>query len=349
MAELRCDPLGSQAFLAELEGVLAPAQLARLRDCWQQPHAPAAYSASPDRLLWLRPPAGNPDPAARITLPADALAMPGRLQPLLALAHGAAQLAPWALGGLSLAVQVHDEAPTRAGVLCLDAPTAAARPDQGSIPDPYCLGSRGYLLFRRELLASPPPPWRYRRPVVIWRGATTGSHAITPRRLPQNPRYRLCAHSLRWPDRLDARFTSVVQCRDCEAQQAVIAELQRLGLLAPPLQPLAMAQCRWIVDLDGNVNSWGLLWKLLSGSCVLRVSSDRAQWYHHRLVPFQHLVPIRSDLADLQQQLDWCFANPAACEAIAEAGQQMALQVLEDLGADMLSALRWACAVPPSR
>ncbi len=348
MDPLTRDPLGSLAFLAELEGVLAPQLLARLRTCWQQPSDLDRHPVSSDRLLWLRPQGGRVETAVdsdpRISVPADALAMPGRLQPLVALARCAAELRPWAAGGLPLAVQVHDEAPTHAGVLCFDAPAGAARPELGTIPDPYCLGSRGYLLFRRELQAAPPPPWRHRRSLVIWRGATTGSHAITPRRLEANRRFQLCAHSQRRPKQLDARFTSVVQCRDAEARQAVRAELERLGLLAPPLQPLQMAQCRWIVDIDGNVNSWGLLWKLLSGSCVLRVMSDRAQWYHHRLIPFRHLVPIAPDLADLEQQLDWCFANPAACEAIAAAGQQLALQVLNDLGADLLTALRWACA-----
>ena len=329
------DPLGPQAFLAELEGGACAALLAPLRAAWQQVPNLSGCAPSPDRLLWMR--TGEP-----LRVPADALPMAGRLDPLLRLAAAAACLPPWASGRQALAIQVHDEQPREPTALRVDAPTGRARPDDGVIPDPYCLGSRGYLLFRQAYAATPPPPWRQRRPVAIWRGATTGSQAITPRRLVQNPRYRLCALSLRWPDRLDARLTSVVQCRDGAAQQAVTAELERLGLMAPVLEPLEMAQCRWIVDIDGNVNSWGLLWKLLSGSCVLRVASDRGQWFHHRLQPGHHLVPIRADLADLEQQLSWCWANPAACEAIAAAGQRLALEVLEDLGVDLLSALRWS-------
>ena len=335
--QLLADPLGPEWFLRELQDHAPDA----LRQAWQ--HAPdlKACAASPDRLLWMR--AGDP-----IRVPADALAMAGRLDPLLRLAAMAACLPPWASAGRALAVQVHDEEPAHPSALRLDAPAAAARPADGVIPDPYCLGSRGYLLFRQAMAATPPPPWRQRRPLAIWRGATTGSKAITPHRLPQNPRYRLCAHTRRWPDRLDARFTSVVQCRDGAAQQAVTAELQRQGLLAAMLEPLQMAHCRWIVDLDGNVNSWGLLWKLLSGSCVLRVTSPRGQWFHHRLQAGRHLVPIRADFSDLEQQLDWCFSNPDACEAIAAAGQRLAFQVLEDLGADLLTALRWSLSGPPS-
>ena len=326
---LLADPLGREWFLKGLQGH----STAALRDAWQQIPELQACAASPDRLLWAR--AGEP-----IRVPSDALAMAGRLDPLLRLAAMVACLFPWASAGRPLAVQVHDEEPHEPSALRFDAPVTAARPADGVIPDPYCLGSRGYWRFRQALAATPPLPWRQRRPLVVWRGATTGSKAITPYRLSQNPRYRLCAHSLVWPDRLDARFTTVVQCRDGVAQDAVTAELQRQGLLAAMLEPLQMAQYRWIVDLDGNVNSWGLLWKLLSGSCVLRVNSCRGQWFHHRLQAGRHYVAICADLTDLESQLDWCFSNPATCEAIAAEGQRLAFQVLEDLGVDLLTALR---------
>lgn len=325
------DPLAPEWLLRGLQGKLPAA----LREAWQQVPDAHACAFSSDRLLWMRP--GEP-----IRVPADAMAMPGRLDPLLRLAAMAACLQPWASGRSALAVQVDDEEPAESTALRVDGPTGVSRPVDGVIPDPYCLGSRGFVLFRQAMAATPLPPWRQRRPQVTWRGATTGSKAITLQRLPRNPRYRLCVHSLRWPERLDARFTSVVQCRDGFAQQAVTAELQRQGLIAPMLEPLQMSQCRWILDIDGNVNSWGLLWKLLSGSCVLRVSSARAQWFHHRLQPGRHVVPIHADLVDLEQQLDWCFANPDACEAIAAEGQRLALEVLEDLGVDLLSALRWS-------
>ena len=74
------------------------------------------------------------------------------------------------------------------------------------------------------------------------------------------------------------------------------------------------------IDIDGNVNSWGLLWKLLSGSRIPRVQSPRYQWYHHRLKPWVHLVPIQADLSDLYEQLTWCSNHRQECAAIASAG-----------------------------
>ena len=312
------DPLAAPFFLRELQGCGRVAE--GLAAVWRDPLDLAALPRSPDRCLRLERRGVR---TSVVTLPDSAMAMAARLDPLIRVLEMAGWLGLPRAPQPVLRLQAHDEEPDDPDVLRLDAPAGFASAQYGVIPDPYCLGSRGYLLFRRGLAAAPPPPWRQRRPVVIWRGATTGSRAITPARLAANPRVQLCEHSRRWPDRLDARITSVVQCRDAEAQQAVTRELEGRGLLAPVLEPLEMAQCRWILDIDGNVNSWGLLWKLLSGSCVLRVA-------------------IRADLSDLEQQLDWCLANPEACEAIAAAAQQLALDVLEDLGVDLHTALSWS-------
>ena len=50
----------------------------------------------------------------------------------------------------------------------------------------------------------------------------------------------------------------------------------------------------------------------------------------------RHLVAVQPDLNDLEDKLSWCQEHPQQCEAIAHEGQQLAIQVLEDLGADVL-------------
>ena len=68
-----------------------------------------------------------------------------------------------------------------------------------------------------------------------------------------------------------------------------------------------------IVDVDGNVNSWGLLWKLLSGSCILRVHSGRQQWFYRHLKPWNTHVLIAADLHDLPEKLAGAAATNAMC------------------------------------
>jgi hypothetical protein len=235
------------------------------------------------------------------------------------------------------AVQLHDEDPEP---ICFrfDAPLD---PDGKGplIPDPYVLGSNGYASLRRQFSEQLLPPWQERLPIAIWRGSSTGSSELSPQSLHRNSRLQLCVQSKRLPYLLDARISAVVQCPDAVSKAEVERLLQDKQLLAPRMSPWHLALHRWILEIDGNVNSWGLLWKLLSGSCILRVASPRRQWYHHRLQPWVHMVPIAADLSDLEDILAWCHSNPQTCRAIAEAGQQLAFDVINQLNTDQREAV----------
>ena len=108
--------------------------------------------------------------------------------------------------------------------------------------------------------------------------------------------------------------------------------------MSATVNPWDAALHAWQIDIDGNVNSWGLLWKLLTGSCILRVKSPRRQWYHQRLQPWVHLIPVRADLSDLGEQLDWCSNHLRECAVIAAAGQALAKQVVHEIEDDLISA-----------
>ena len=69
----------------------------------------------------------------------------------------------------------------------------------------------------------------------------------------------------------------------------------------------------------------GLLWKLLSGAASCGCKAQK-QWYHHRLQPWVHLVPVRADLSDLEKAV--VQKPPTECAAIAVAGQALAEQVV---------------------
>ena len=54
------------------------------------------------------------------------------------------------------------------------------------------------------------------------------------------------------------------------------------------MQPEHYMRSRHLIDIDGWANSWsGLFQKLLSGSTVLKVASNKGfrQWYYDRLEP----------------------------------------------------------------
>ena len=204
------------------------------------------------------------------------------------------------------------------------------------IPDPYCLMTGGFQNLRVRMQQTN-CHWHERLPLAF-NGSTTGTKDINLNTLELNRRYQLARFSRSWPSRIDARINRVVQCRDALARKQVELRLHREGLLSCTVNPWHAALHAWQIDIDGNVNSWGLLWKLLSGSCILRVESPRRQWFHHRLQPWEHLVPVQADqrsrcTAQLSQQSQgMCSHRPA--------GQALALQVVDEIR--MISPARGA-------
>ncbi|WP_186571085.1 glycosyl transferase family 90 [Synechococcus sp. PROS-U-1] len=237
---------------------------------------------------------------------------------------------------LRFAIQLHDDEPSCPSFL-IDA-AADQNPNQlPLIPDFYCLGSQGYAALRQRFAEL--PDWHRRLPIAIWRGASTGAGELRLDTFNSLQRYQLCRHSLEDPGWLDARFSAVVQTATVEANQVIRQHLVELDLLRPRMEPEHMGLHRWLIDIDGNVNSWGLLWKLLSGSCILRVESKRQQWFYRHLKTWHTHVPIAADLNDLPEKLAWCRQHQTDCSAIAQTGQQVAEQVVNDLQNEMERAV----------
>ena len=291
------------------------------------------------RITW-----GEKDPVSA-SIHARDRGMGIRLNSLLKAGSGIATLLGQRYRQGTIAIQLHDEDPL-IPCLRLDASIDDVNdPGRPLIPDPYCLMTGGYRPLRECMKLDPLPPWHERLRVAFWRGATTGTKDIDLSSLELNRRYQLARLSRVWPDHLDARINKVVQCRNAQTREQVKHRLEEEGLLSATVNPWHAALHAWQIDIDGNVNSWGLLWKLLSGSCVLRVQSTRLQWYHQRLQPWLHLVPVDADLSNLGERLAWCHENRQECAAIAAAGQALAEQVVQEIEEDLLNAgVRYAQA-----
>jgi hypothetical protein len=75
---------------------------------------------------------------------------------------------------------------------------------------------------------------------------------------------------------------------------------------------------KYIIDIDGYTNSWeGLVWKLYSGSVVLKHQSIWKQWYYDELEEYVHYIPIENDFSDLEKKVKWCMENDEKCKEIA--------------------------------
>jgi hypothetical protein len=207
---------------------------------------------------------------------------------------------------------------------------SASHPSARSIPDPDFWETYGYLGLREEIARSW-VPWEARVPRLIWRGVTTGRRRFSPPLpgLPDDlrwlPRLDLCLAARRSPHAaaLDVALSGIVQIDELH----VIARIEEAGLLGSPLPPLEFLKYRGRLVIDSNANDWRDTFSaLLMGNCLFLVESENGfrQWLQDALRPWEHYVPVSSDLADLDERVEWFLGHDGEAQAIAARGKALA-------------------------
>lgn len=192
-------------------------------------------------------------------------------------------------------------------------------PDHLLIPDPMFLESNGYNTVRREARGAT-AGFEERRPVAYWRGGLTGM-ADTFETIMQLPRVQLCLLAKEHAA-FDAKLTDLAQFGPWLPHLEWMLEgLDTLGPREPVSHNLLY---RYLIDVDGNSNSWpGLFCKLLAGGLVLKVRSRFQQWYYPRLDAEPHVIWVDA-IEDLPGAVDRALADPQGSAAIAAAGAAFA-------------------------
>lgn len=86
---------------------------------------------------------------------------------------------------------------------------------------------------------------------------------------------------------------------------------------------------KYLLSVPGNDVPTSLRQDLLSGSVVLMPRPFWENVWFFGLTPDVHYIPLRADLADLEERLQWCRDNDSLCREIAEAGRAFALQYFD--------------------
>jgi hypothetical protein len=195
------------------------------------------------------------------------------------------------------------------------------RDGQILIPDSGFVTNKGYE-ETRDFYKKNKVPWEAKKPIVFWRGTTTG---ISPTGLWRDlPRIKLCAIAQNSINQnlFDIGLSGVVQLSKQDASQ-----IKKLGYLKQ-FVPIKLANSyKYLIDIDGNSNAWSALFqKLLSGSVVLKVASPNnfRQWYYDELIPWVNFVPIDSDMSDLVEKIHWLHKNDDEARKIGENGAILA-------------------------
>jgi hypothetical protein len=193
------------------------------------------------------------------------------------------------------------------------------------LPDPYFIYSRGFAEFR-EAAKQAARPWAERSDRLVWRGGANGQG------------YRNFAPGFRDHPALVQRIRAAHVARDLGLDFGFVAVrdnadqrlLAHTGFSRGRVNSTDWGGMKFALDIDGYTNTWdNLMHRMMLGCCLLKVESQFGyrQWYYDRLRPFEHFVPVRADLSDLAEKLDWVCQNDAAARDIASAGQALVAEM----------------------
>ena len=88
---------------------------------------------------------------------------------------------------------------------------------------------------------------------------------------------------------------------------------------------------KYLIDIDGYTNSWeGTVWKLYSGSVVIKQKSIWKQWYYDDLIEWVHYIPVNNDFSNLDIVIQWCIDNDNICKQIAENSRKFIKEKLNE-------------------
>lgn len=190
------------------------------------------------------------------------------------------------------------------------------------LPDTHFFRDYGYAATD-AFAAEKAPAWDDRSDDIIWRGAAngTGMFSLDPA-VADNPG-------------VIQRVRMAQKCKDLDVDFRFLFNpghpfcnvLKSAGLIGDPIPKHDWGGMKYAIDIDGFSNAWcNFMQRLKLGCCVLKVDSQFGfyQWYYHKLEPWTHFVPIKADLSDLAEQIDWVKSHPGEAKTIAAQGQALA-------------------------
>lgn len=189
-------------------------------------------------------------------------------------------------------------------------------------------------------------PWESKRDIVIFRGSNTGINFGEKRIL-------ACEMCARDP-MFDVKLTTVSARK--QILEGKLKDPSKCGVpdrarphMGKYVSLKDQSKYKYILHIEGHVQSFRLGTTLALGSVVLLVESKSKLWFEKELIAWKHYVPVKEDMSDLLEKAGWCKSHPFECKEIAKRSKQFYEERLTkgsclDYVANLLTDYRRACA-----
>ena len=166
--------------------------------------------------------------------------------------------------------------------------------------------------------------WESKKPIAVFRGSSTG----VGYNIKTNPRIKLA-----WMDKqnktndngeryIDAGITkwNIRPRKHVSSEYVKLIDKDLINKIGTKgyLSYKEQSEYKYIINIAGHVSSFRLGQLFRTNSVVLYAKTKYKLWYDNALIPYKHYVPIKEDLSDLYEKIDWCRANEKQCVSITE-------------------------------
>lgn len=189
-----------------------------------------------------------------------------------------------------------------------------------TLPDPYIMDSKKYMeLIKRIVLNNGKYSWYSKIEKLFWRGTPTGRN-YTISNISNLPRVILVNLSLLYPHLIDAKFIHdglYVKDKDGKNLEKLVNIVNRNDELKYFVEENHL-KYKYLISVDGNVAAWKRVpWIMVSNS-VLFLQHKFVQYFYVAMKPYVHYVPLKDDVSDIFEKIDWAKKHDKEVKQIAD-------------------------------
>ncbi|MEK6733898.1 MAG: glycosyl transferase family 90 [Pseudomonadota bacterium] len=172
-------------------------------------------------------------------------------------------------------------------------------------------------ILNRIKKANTQHPWEQKIEKIFWRGMTTGDfHDYTIANFNKLPRLTASVLSKLYPNLIDSEFTYYSPQVTGEDLMKFFKSL--FGKDKIKVSEENHLKYKYLLSLDGNAATGTRIpWIMYSNSVLVKQESQKIQWYYTALKPYVNYVPLKHDLTDIFEQINWMKSHDDEVHKIA--------------------------------
>ncbi len=165
--------------------------------------------------------------------------------------------------------------------------------------------------------------WQNKKDKIFWRGGPHGSESkylYNISNFDKLARLKLVLFSKLYPNIIDAKFIASYgefsKDKDGDNLKYVLDLLEVQS--SNRVSESEHLKYKYLVAIDGNTCPWlRVPWIMLSNSVLVKQETSNVEWFYSSLKPYVHYVPIKKDLTDIFDKIEWLKSHDEEAHKIS--------------------------------